>query len=455
MDDRRLIAKLHEVDPEFGPFMEALGYVSKSGGAAAPTGDPAKDKKVAQGALVGTGVATAGGLHALAGTKAEHKVRASEMASGAKQTPKVLRRLGPKKAGAAITGGWLALHGVELAADAANAHTQTKQIRAANEKIQKGLPGHFQPIGLVRANARANQMGQRLRGATYRRPRGAVTPVQKGMFTPVEKGLKNVADAAGLLNHLGSPAHAEQLGNWGRKAAQGEHDAKMARFDMRRPQPGPTSGGKHRPTPAGGSVRPVAAGPKHAAAGGGRISRKQAGAAAGGLTLLAGGAGGGVAAERKRVPQSAPGERVAKSADCEWVGEISKVDTEKRQVFGWASLSMVDGEPVLDRQGDYIAIEDSEDAAYRYMLSSRKGGDMHSRISKLDGGPKHTADVIESIVFTPEKIEALGLEPDALPLGWWIGMKVHDDQQWDDIKSGRRTGFSVHGTGVRKDMVMA
>jgi hypothetical protein len=168
------------------------------------------------------------------------------------------------------------------------------------------------------------------------------------------------------------------------------------------------------------------------------------------------GAGGGYAAEESlKHRQSGAGQAtVAKAADCEWHAEISKTDDDKRLVFGWASLSMVDGEPVLDRQGDYIPIDEAEDAAYRYMLTSRKGGDMHRRITKADSGPVHTADVVESMVFTPEKIAALGLEPDAVPLGWWLGMKVHDEQQWDDIKSGKRTGFSVHGSGTRKDMAL-
>lgn len=141
--------------------------------------------------------------------------------------------------------------------------------------------------------------------------------------------------------------------------------------------------------------------------------------------------------------------------DLTYTAEISKVNVEKRQVFGWASLSEIDGEPVVDRQGDHTPIDDAEDAAYEYMLTSRIGGDMHGRVSKLDAGPRHTADVIESMVFTPEKLEALGLEPDALPLGWWLGMKIHDDQQWQDVKDGKRTGFSVHGRGTRKEMIFA
>ena len=97
-----------------------------------------------------------------------------------------------------------------------------------------------------------------------------------------------------------------------------------------------------------------------------------------------------------------------------------------------------------------------ERSAYRYVLDSRKGGDMHARVGKglLSGWsePKHTADLVESFVVTPEKLQSLGLPGDALPLGWWVGFQVNDDEQWALVKDGKRSGFSIHGTGTRKAM---
>lgn len=148
------------------------------------------------------------------------------------------------------------------------------------------------------------------------------------------------------------------------------------------------------------------------------------------------------------------GKRKARR-EAAWTGQISKVDEEKRQVFGWASLSSIDGEPVVDRQLDWVPIEETEKSAYAYMLDSRKGGDMHKRVKKdwrLDE-PLHTADIIESFVVTPEKLVAMGLDENALPHGWWVGFKVHDDEQWEKVKKGERTGFSIHGAGRRKELV--
>ena len=181
-----------------------------------------------------------------------------------------------------------------------------------------------------------------------------------------------------------------------------------------------------------------------------------------------GGAGVGAAAERKHVLRSIENpdrptltgkvksaassvkEKVGKNL--EWSGEISKLNEEKRQVFGWCSLSKVDGEPVVDRQNDYIPIEETEAAAYTYVLESRKGGDMHKRRAKtgLAKGwdePVHTADLIESFVVTPEKLAQMGIKSDKI--GWWVGFQVNDDAQWEMVKNGERTGFSVHGSGKR------
>jgi hypothetical protein len=39
--------------------------------------------------------------------------------------------------------------------------------------------------------------------------------------------------------------------------------------------------------------------------------------------------------------------------------------------------------------------------------------------------------------------------PDTVPTGWWVGFQVQDRDQWEMIKDGRRTGFSIHGHGRR------
>lgn len=131
-----------------------------------------------------------------------------------------------------------------------------------------------------------------------------------------------------------------------------------------------------------------------------------------------------------------------------WEVEFSKVDDDKHEVFGWASVVQLDGKPVVDRQGDWITPDEIEKAAYKYVMDSRKGGHQHKREGD---SPFHASNMIESIVFTPEKISKMGLPAD-FPVGWWVGYKVHDGETWEKVKKGDVTGFSIHGSGKRVKM---
>jgi Putative phage serine protease XkdF len=141
----------------------------------------------------------------------------------------------------------------------------------------------------------------------------------------------------------------------------------------------------------------------------------------------------------------------SESPELVWEGEISKMDTDKRQVFGFCTVTHVNGEPVVDLQGDYVPLEEIEKAAYSYVVDSRKGGDMHERDGEQ---PLHTSDMIESVIITPEKLKQWGLAEDAMPYGWWVGFKVNDDAQWEKVRKNERTGFSIHGSGKRVEKVL-
>ncbi len=55
--------------------------------------------------------------------------------------------------------------------------------------------------------------------------------------------------------------------------------------------------------------------------------------------------------------------------------------------------------------------------------------------------------MIESIVFTKEKLQALGLPENSLPCGcWWVGFQITDDSTWQKIKKGEYNMFSIEGT---------
>ena len=124
---------------------------------------------------------------------------------------------------------------------------------------------------------------------------------------------------------------------------------------------------------------------------------------------------------------------------------IMKSDDEKMLAFGWANVSMrVDGELIEDWQADIIEPEELENAAYEYVLLYREGGVMHER-----GG---VAVLIESVVFTEEKMQAMGIPAGTLPVGWWIGFKITDKDVWEKVKNGTYQMFSIEGEAERVEV---
>ncbi len=125
--------------------------------------------------------------------------------------------------------------------------------------------------------------------------------------------------------------------------------------------------------------------------------------------------------------------------------KIMKSDDDKMLAFGWANVSMrVDGELIEDWQGDIIEPEELENAAYEYVRLYGDGGEMHKR-----GG---VAILIESVVFTGEKMQAMGIPAGTLPIGWWIGFKVTDEDVWKKVKDGTYPMFSIEGEAERVEV---
>lgn len=121
---------------------------------------------------------------------------------------------------------------------------------------------------------------------------------------------------------------------------------------------------------------------------------------------------------------------------------ITKSDDEKMLAFGWANVSIsTEGEVVEDLQDDIIEPEELEAAAYRFVEFYREGGEMHEEKGK--------AVLVESVVFTKEKMEAIGIPEGTLPVGWWIGFKVLDKDVWEKVKNGEYPMFSIEGTAKR------
>jgi len=134
---------------------------------------------------------------------------------------------------------------------------------------------------------------------------------------------------------------------------------------------------------------------------------------------------------------SKPAENVIKGSF-----KIHKSDDDKMLAFGWANVAVTaDGKQVTDLQEDIVDPEVLEEAAYQFVELYREGGEMHER-----GG---CAVLIESIMFTKEKMVVMGIPESTLPEAWWIGFRVTDPDVWDKVKSGEYQMFSIEGMAER------
>jgi hypothetical protein len=128
--------------------------------------------------------------------------------------------------------------------------------------------------------------------------------------------------------------------------------------------------------------------------------------------------------------------------DFESRGQVTKMDDEKRIVYGFASVISKNGEPIVDRQGDIISAEELEKAASDFMLNSRVGKTLHS------GEP--TTTIIHSFPMTNEIKKAYQIESPYE--AWLIAVKVHDDETWAMVKRGELKDFSIGGSATRREV---
>ena len=125
--------------------------------------------------------------------------------------------------------------------------------------------------------------------------------------------------------------------------------------------------------------------------------------------------------------------------------KLTKSDDEERLVFGWASAAeRTDGEQIVDWQEDIVEMPELEAAAYDFVQFYREGSEMHER------GGFDIANLVESMVFTEEKLALLGILAGTIPHGWWVGFRVIDDDVWAKVKDGTYRMFSIEGQAIRE-----
>lgn len=117
---------------------------------------------------------------------------------------------------------------------------------------------------------------------------------------------------------------------------------------------------------------------------------------------------------------------------------IAKMAEDEHTVFGWANVAVdKNGDLPFEWQGDIIPPEVLEKAAYKYVLEYGVSGEMHK--GEANG------ILIESAMFTKQKMEAMGIPEGVVPEGWWVGFYIADEAVCEKIKTGKYKMFSIQG----------
>lgn len=116
---------------------------------------------------------------------------------------------------------------------------------------------------------------------------------------------------------------------------------------------------------------------------------------------------------------------------------------EQHLVFGWANVTLQeDGTTPFDWQGDIMDTDILETAAYNFVLKHGLANQEHEW--NTDCGW-----LIESMMFTKEKMDALGIPEGTIPEGWFVGFYIPDADVYQKVKDGEYNMFSIEGSARR------
>lgn len=112
-------------------------------------------------------------------------------------------------------------------------------------------------------------------------------------------------------------------------------------------------------------------------------------------------------------------------------------------VFGWANVTLQeDGTTPFDWQGDTINTEVLESAAYNFVLNHGLANQEHEWGTECGW-------LVESMMFTKDKMAAMGIPDGVLPEGWFVGFYVPDPDVYKKVQSGEYNMFSIEGSAKR------
>ena len=123
-------------------------------------------------------------------------------------------------------------------------------------------------------------------------------------------------------------------------------------------------------------------------------------------------------------------------------------DESQHLLFGWAYVAKdKEGNQAIDHSGEFIKEEnfsDLEAATYLFNIAYRDADIRHDCIAK--------GQLVESIVMTKEKQEAMGIPEGVVPLGVWMGYFFEKDEDWNEISKMKNPMYSLYGSAVKEEV---
>ena len=121
-------------------------------------------------------------------------------------------------------------------------------------------------------------------------------------------------------------------------------------------------------------------------------------------------------------------------------------DDSNNLLFGWAYVAIdKDGNQVVDHSGEFVKEENFEDlelATYAYNLAFREADRQHDCVAK--------GYLVESIVFTKDKMSKIGIPEGTVHQGVWMGFYFPSDDDYNEIKKMEHPMFSLYGKATKE-----
>lgn len=126
--------------------------------------------------------------------------------------------------------------------------------------------------------------------------------------------------------------------------------------------------------------------------------------------------------------------------------QVTKVDSGRRLVFGWAQICTKNGEDYYDTDNQHfpedVTLGDSESGWTEFMMQARVHKAMH------DG--ESIGEVVYAFPAFDDIMKSLGFET-AAQTGIITGVYVEDDDTLEKFHKGEYTGFSIGGSAAFED----